>query len=365
MNDTTSNAPDEPSTVSRPSFLMMTCQVGAEQVLKNEILSRYPEFRFSYSRPGFLTWKVPESVVAKPQINIDSVLARYCGIFLGKVQGDNLADRSEIFWNLIGNRRFDRLHVFSKDQNMPGEHGYEPGLTQDDALVHHQLMKDAPDFLQKEVCRYPFLEAKKGNRILDCLQVTPNEWWVGFHKVFDWRSSLPGGLLPVRMPRDAVSRAFLKFEEGLRWSGIPIETGTQCLDIGSSPGGGTQALLARGAKVIGVDPAEMASLITKHPNFSHLRGRINQVKRKYLAKTRWIITDINVSPNYTLDVLEELVTHPKLRIRGLLFTLKLLDWNFFADIPDYTKRIRSWGVRNIDIKQLQFNRQEVMVSCQK
>ena len=351
--------------MSDPSFLMMTCQIGAEPVMKREILDHHPEFRFSYSRPGFVTWKVPESFFEARSPEIESVLMRYCGISIGKVRGNTLSERVQAFWDLVGDRRFDRLHVFSRDRFVPGEHDFEPGLTHDDALVHQHLMKNAPNFLQKTVCQYPFLEAKKGNRILDCLQVAQDEWWIGYHKVSDWRSSLPGGLLPIRMPTDAVSRAFLKFEEGLRWSGFAIEAGSQCLDIGSAPGGGSQALLARGAKVIGVDPAEMAPFIINQPNFTHLRGRINQLKRNYFLKSRWIITDINVSPNYTLDVLEDLITHPKMRIRGMLFTLKLLDWKFFADISDYTKRIRTWGFQNIQVKQLQFNRQEVMVSCQK
>jgi len=340
---------------------MMTTQVGAEHVLKQEILAKHPDFRFSYSRPGFLTWKVADTVNI-PAIN--SIFMRYCGLFLGKIQGTDRNTNATEFWNLVGNQKFDRFHVFSKDERSPGESGYEPGLTPESQGIHESIFHHAPPSIRKkQVHRFPQLAAKQGDIVIDCLLVSPNEWWIGIHQVHDWRSSLPGGLLGLQLPSDAVSRAFLKFEEGIQWSGFPIQTGSRCLDIGSAPGGGSQALLAHGADVIGVDPAEMSPVILSHPNFTHLRGRINQLKRRHFRKTRWIITDINVSPNYTLDVLEELTTHPEIQIRGLLFTLKLLNWNLVADILNYINRVKSWEFTEVKVNQLQFNRQEVTVAA--
>ncbi|MDR1958218.1 MAG: hypothetical protein LBQ54_04120 [Planctomycetaceae bacterium] len=327
-------------------------------------MSKYPEFRFSYSRPGFLTWKIPSCLIQKDKMEIQSVFMRYCGVSLGKITGDDFAKNAVQFWNRIGERKFDRLHVFPKDKATPGESGYEPGLTEESRRIFKTIVSHAPEFFQnKPRFSFPEIEASKGDTVMDCLIAAPGEWWIGYHQAVDWRSSFPGGLLTLSMPSDAVSRAFLKFEEGLRWSGFPIQTGSRCADIGSAPGGGAQALLCRGAEVLGVDPAEMSPVLMKHPRFTHLRGRINQLKRRYFRKSRWITTDMNVSPNYTLDVLEDLVLHPEIRIRGMLFTLKLLKWELFADIPDYIDRIRNWGFNDIKVNQLQFNRQEVMLAA--
>jgi 23S rRNA (cytidine2498-2'-O)-methyltransferase len=74
---------------------------------------------------------------------------------------------------------------------------------------------------------------------------------------------------------------------------------------------------------------------------------------------------MNVAPQYTLDTVEAIVAHPEVEIRGLLLTLKLLDWSLAAEIPNYLDRIRSWGYRDVKVRQLSHNRQEVCVCAQK
>ena len=57
-------------------FLFMTCQVGAEPTLKRELAKYRPSFRFAYSRPGFLTYKLPEKHGLKDDFELHSVFAR-------------------------------------------------------------------------------------------------------------------------------------------------------------------------------------------------------------------------------------------------------------------------------------------------
>ncbi len=112
------------------SFLMITCQVGAERAVKGELVRRWPEFRFAYSRPGFLTFKLPAEHGLADDFNLQSVFARSYAFSLGKATGDSLAARAEQAVQLAGERSFARLHVFERDRSAPGEHGYEPGLTE-------------------------------------------------------------------------------------------------------------------------------------------------------------------------------------------------------------------------------------------
>ena len=204
-----------------------------------------------------------------------------------------------------------------------------------------------------------------GEVVLDVVMVEEDEWHVGFHRVSDPHSRYPGGLFPLALPTDAASRAFLKFEEGLRWAQFPIGVGSRCVDIGSAPGGGSQALLARGAFVLGVDPAEMDPRVLANPNFTHLRGKINQLKRKLFRKSRWFLTDMNVAPSYTLDALEEIVLREEVAARGLLFTLKFFEWKLADELPEYLSRVKSWGFNHVKARQLQYNRQEIMVAALK
>jgi 23S rRNA (cytidine2498-2'-O)-methyltransferase len=172
-------------------------------------------------------------------------------------------------------------------------------------------------------------------------------------------------MIPLQSACDAVSRAWWKFETGLRWARFPIGCRTRCLDIGCAPGGASQALLARGAEVLGVDPADLPAEIKKHPNFTHLRDKIGQIRRTRFRKVRWILSDMNVAPAYTLDVIEELLSHPHIRIRGILTTLKLFDVRQAETIERYLERFRQWGFRHVRAAQLQFHRQEIGVAAQR
>jgi 23S rRNA (cytidine2498-2'-O)-methyltransferase len=72
---------------------------------------------------------------------------------------------------------------------------------------------------------------------------------------------------------------------------------------------------------------------------------------------------MNVAPRYTLDTVEAIVTHREVNIRGLLLTLKLLDWDLAERIPEYLERIRSWGYAQVRARQLAHNRQEICVTA--
>ncbi len=386
------------------SSLCLTCQYGAQHVLKEEISHCYPDLRFSYSRGAFSTWLFDpvrfkpldhETMIStgahcsenhKTNKNtrlLETVFGRSCILSMGKITCPGETDpatMTDAFWNQVVeaidsvpespwfSSGIHRIHVWQPDTQEPGKHRFEPGVTSLAQEIQRKIVQNCPGDVKQRLApndqdAWQAIEGYLGETCLDCIVVAPDEWWIGTHRVVDEHSRWPGGLLPLQLPSDAVSRAWLKFEEGLRWSGFPIGQGSHCVDIGSAPGGGSQALLARDAFVVGVDPAEMDPAVLAHPNFVHARGKISQLKRKLFRKARWLLTDMNVAPSYTLDALEELACRDDLSIRGMLFTLKLFDWKLATEIPDYVQRIRSWGFSQINVRQLQFNRQEVMVAA--
>ncbi len=327
--------------------------------------------------------------MAAHDLSDQSVFARTAAWSLGAIEGDTPEIIAEQAWKLVAeSRRYvNRLHIFSRDPCVPGDRirggsrenglredtGFEPGITAEDRLLHKALFETAPQakFLGVGAAdlEHPALLEET---VLDIVRVDPGRCMAGLHTIMAGspiQAHYPGGVIPIQMPTGAseraVSRAWLKFEEGLRWAGFPIGQGTCCLDIGASPGGGSQALLSRGAKVIGVDPAEMAPQVLSHPNFTHIRGRINQTKRSQYKNVRWVISDMNVAPNYTFDVLEELLARPDAKIQGMLFTLKLFQWSLADDLTKTIAWFRRWRFDEVRIKQLAFNRQEVMVAALK
>jgi 23S rRNA (cytidine2498-2'-O)-methyltransferase len=205
--------------------------------------------------------------------------------------------------------------------------------------------------------------AKRKDLVLDCVLVGPQEWWIGFHRVQNFAARFAGGLVELKLPEKAVSRAYLKMEEALRWSRLPVKWTDTFAELGCSPGGAAQALLRRGLYVIGVDPALVDPAVAAHPRFTQIRKRGNEVRRREFRRIKWLASDMNVAPEYTLDTVESIVGHPQVRIRGLLLTLKLPDWKLAAEVPQYLERIRSWGYPDVRARQLQYNRQEICVAA--
>ncbi len=356
----------------KPKFLFLTCQVGAEKALKDEMARRSPEFRFAFSRPGFLTYKLPPRMDMADDFRLRSVFARSYGFSIGKAEISipeaepvvNLDDLAKQVWQIAPPMEFQRIHVWPRDTAPPGRHGYEPSITPEAFQLHEALRRHCPrpDVLAAEDADMN-QAASSGQLVLDCIIIDPGVCWVGYHRARGFSSRWPGGMILLQLPEDAVSRAWLKMEEGLRWSRLPIRTGNRCAEIGSAPGGSSQALLAHGLLVTGIDAAKMSSAVLEDPNFTHLRRRVMQVRRRDFRKIRWLMSDINAVPKYTLDAVEAIVTEPTVNIRGLLLTLKFTDWKLADQIPEYLDRIRSWGYEVVRARQLLHNRQEICVAA--
>jgi 23S rRNA (cytidine2498-2'-O)-methyltransferase len=368
-----------------PAFAFATCQIGAEAALKAEVIRDLPALRFAYSRPGFLTFKClePEGVKNSQlgsrgmtprwkngDLRLSSALsslvfARASGISLGKASGVTTAHRAADVWRLAGNRPYRRLHVWRRDLVGPDFHGKviepPPSAAEVAAAVRTAALQASDPHCDLD----PAQPTQPGDLVLDCVIVEPDEWWVGWHEARDITSCCPGGRFDMPLPPEAVSRAWLKMEEALAWSELPIAPGDVCAEIGSAPGGASQALLGHRAHVIGIDPADMDPRVLAHPGFVHWKMRGADVRRREFRKVRWLMADLNVAPTYTLDSVEGIVTHPDVHMHGMILTLKLLEWSLAADIPTYLDRVRSWGFGRVAARQLHHNRQEICVAAMK
>jgi 23S rRNA (cytidine2498-2'-O)-methyltransferase len=338
-------------------FLFTVCQRGAEPALKAEIARLWPDFRFSYSRPGFVTFKLPGDAKLAEDFDLQSVFARTYGFSLGRVQGSDAQALAGEVWRL-SEERPPAVHVFQRDAAEPGEHDYEPGITPLADEVG-RLIAEAAGVNPPSVNRV----VRSGQRVLDVVLVEPNEWWIGHHRASAPPSRWPGGVYPVDPPDDLVSRAYLKMAEALAWSRLPVEKGDHCVEIGSAPGGSAQALLDRGCLVTGIDPAEMAPEVLAREGFTHVRARSKDLKRREFHGMQWLMADLNVAPNYTLETVESIVAHRATHFRGLLLTLKLIEWELAEHIPAYLERVRSWGFEHVRARQLSYNRQEICVAA--
>jgi 23S rRNA (cytidine2498-2'-O)-methyltransferase len=100
---------------------------------------------------------------------------------------------------------------------------------------------------------------------------SPEEAAIGVVAARDAVTQAPGGRLRMRRGGKAPSRAAMKLDEALETLGYGPERGDRCADLGAAPGGWTQRLLERGAKVIAVDPGPLRPDIAAHAKVEHLR----------------------------------------------------------------------------------------------
>ncbi len=254
------------------------------------------------------------------------------------------------------------IHVWQRDIAQPGWNGFEPGNTPLASAVCDELriaLLRIGDRRSESIN----IPTSIGDKVIEVIIDAPNRWWIGSKIVQSTEACWPGGIFNIDKPDDMISRAYLKISEAMAWARWQIRPGDKVVEIGSSPGGSVQRLLDLGAKVTGIDPAEMDERIAKHPNFVHLRSRSLQVKRKLFRNFKYLICDANVAPKYTLDTVESIVTYPTSRFKALLLTMKLPSWEQSLEISSHLERVQSWGFERVMARQLSHNRQEYCLSA--
>lgn len=348
-----------------PQFVFASCQHGAEVIVKNDVARLQPELRLAFSRPGFVTFKLPEGLTDWQSALPRSPFARVSGHSLGKVRGETASVTAEAVWQLPDVRAFLAeqtpvdLHVWQRDSSTPGKRGFEPGVTLLAEEVRRLLGEASPLETLREGVSTPARVSPRNRWVLDVVLVEPNEWWIGCHRTDQRTACWPGGVPRIEGPDDMVSRAYLKMSESLEWSALPLARGDTCVELGCAPGGAAQRLLESGLQVIGVDPAEVDEVVLAHPSFRHLQKRAGDVQRKEFAGAKWLFSDVNATPEYVLTAAEEIVTHGSSSIRGMILTLKLTNWELAGELPEFVERVKSWGYRDVRLRQLAFNAQEV------
>ena len=348
--------PDSPSTPSPSQFIFVICQNGAESATKLEIMNNHSNLNLAFSRPGFITFKVNSESPLPQRFTLKSALARTYGWSLGKCTSQ---DANSMIDEISTNPQFknsNHLHVWQRDPVTPGKNGFEPGIsTLADEIG--TLFKTAAETAGAKISVNK--ETKPDEQVFDVVMVEPNEWWYGYHFASTVAGRWPGGTPAIDTSVETYSRAYFKLGEALLWSGITIQPGDICAEIGSAPGGACQLLLEKGAHVIGIDPAEMETGILEHENFVHIRKRGSDVRRKEFRNTKWLLSDLNADPKFTIETVAEIVNHPLVDVKGIILTLKFSEWKNTASIPDLMNAVKALGFQVVKARQLAFNRREI------
>ena len=100
---------------------------------------------------------------------------------LGKVIGGDLQAMAAEVWQLVEGESFDRLHVWPRDRFAAGRARLSARADAESQAAEAALAAAAPaGALAHPPDARP---AKRGQRVLDCVLVGPDEWWIGVHRV--------------------------------------------------------------------------------------------------------------------------------------------------------------------------------------
>lgn len=339
-------------------FVWVTHQVGVTRWLKTEVAQNAPGLRFAFSRPGLTTFKV-EDAEATAAITVPTSFGRAWGLSLGRAES-----AAQVLAILDG--ALDpppRLHVFERDISTPVDEQDPAVRGSRAAAVEAELRALAPAGFVAEA------RAQPGDRVVDVVVPHASEpdepWLVGVHDHDVSHGPWPGGVQHVPPPAEAPSRAWCKIEEALRWADLAPRPGQIAVEIGSSPGGATYALLCRGLDVHGIDPGEMhpatLGFAGPHANrFVHHQMPAAEVARGSLPRHyQWLLMDVNLAPMIALKYAERFVALAHGGLVGAVLTLKLNDDGVFAALPRLLDRIGRLGAARVRVTQLPSHRSEV------
>lgn len=312
------------------SFFFAACQPGGEAFLKAEIARTHPTAKLAFSRPGVVTFKSDTPI----PIDFDPgwVFARAFGIGLGRMEPAEIEA-------LRAAEPAARCVAFPRD----------PAVASADE-VRALSTPDAPP-------------PRAGDVVIDVVVGAPGEpLLVGAHRVGVGHPRVPGGFFDVPLPEAAPSRAYLKIEEALRWSGARPKPGEVALEVGSAPGGACFALLERGLVVHGVDPGEMADVVLASDRFTHHRIPVGALKREALPRpVHWFLLDVNLAAPVALKYAERVIGPLRKTLRGAFLTLKLNSLREAEALPALVARVKGFGFDHVAATQLPAHRQEVVV----
>lgn len=292
-------------------FYFVITNPDVESLLKEEVGLRYPELKFSYSRPGFITFKGELGEEFNP------LFARVAGKFIGKFKENEL--------------NFSKAWVWSRSEEL--------------------LLSDS---LQKLSANSLF---KIGEVVTLIMKIEEDEFWVGEYKLRQTHFQTPGETSSI-LERDVPSRAYYKIAEAYEAFDLPFDNQEVVLELGSAPGGASLFLLEQDMKVLGVDPADMDQRVKKFFDFKHLRMPFERLSPEIIRQdVDWIISDINLPPSVVTKEVFRLLTF--LEPKGILLTLKMNESKHLELLAGIRQKMRDKGFNKVELKYLPSHRKEI------
>jgi len=324
-------------------FLFFCTNIGNESFLKEEIRIFHPELTLSYSRKGFITFKnkgTPYDLEGLLQFKV--TFATRMGICLGKSNPDLLLESVT-----------KSLAEFGVEINKCTIHSFS--LNTDFCLESEKIF-------EKKVNEYSPIN----KTVIDVIALSDKEVWYGIHKVGKQTSHFPNSNPGIEIPKESPSRAYLKIAEAFESFNLNCDKSDQWLDFGSSPGGASYFLLDKGFRVFGIDPAQTSSVVSNHPNYSHLSTPVQDLSQEELPEgIRWVNVELNLNPKQSIKEVLRLCKKYNFTLKGILLTIQIIKIDHVKNIKNFENHFYEWGFKEVVSCQLPSHKKEYVVFAKK
>lgn len=317
--------------------------------MKEECARAHPSWRTGFSRPGFVTWSLPTA--KSPGLHptpMPSLFAHTHGWGLGFADTGSAQTALHSYVKNLPKSLKLRLHCYARSVS-PTREGTNPLLAVATRLESE--LAPLPLFFKENTC-------KSGDVVLSVVVVDLEKVFFGWHVAGPGHAPWPGGDPGLRPPEHLPSRAWLKFEEAMRWHPAgEMRRGQTAIEIGCAPGGTALAMMARGARVIGIEPAALSPGL----GIEHIRKPARAVEPGELPRRfDWLLIDINDNPGATIRLALRFARYSS-GLPALLLTLKTADWSAWKEIPGWKNRLAAAGYRKVEARQLYHGRREIVI----
>jgi 23S rRNA (cytidine2498-2'-O)-methyltransferase len=203
-------------------------------------------------------------------------------------------------------------------------------------------------------------EARRlGGVLVQLVLVGPETALVGVVPAVDVPTLAPGGRVRAHLPGGAPSRAGRKLVEALEWLGRRPEPGDVCVDLGAAPGGWSAVLLDMRAKVIAVDPAELAPDVRRKKGLTHVKASAFDFVPT--EPVDWLFCDMAWRP---LEVAQMLAKWGRRHLAGALVSnIKLPMKQRAAHVAKVRQVVAAGGWRDVRARQLYHDREEITLTA--
>lgn len=332
-----------------PTHAFATCQPGTQTAMKQETALIQPTWRPGFSRPGLVTWSIPEAKLFAPKPEAPpSVFAHTHGWSLGMFPiGEAIPAFDSCVKSLPKALKF-RFHCYPRSV-YPTRESPNPLSALASQLQHDLATR--PFFFKENT-------SKAGDVVFSVVVVDLDRVLFGWHVAGPSHAPWPGGNPGLVPPAHVPSRAWLKFEEAMTWHPAgAMKAGQTAIEIGCAPGGTALAMKARGARVIGIEPAAMSPTL----GIEHIRKPARAVGPEELPSAfDWLLIDINDNPGATIRLALRFARWSTRR-PALLLTLKTADWSAWKELPGWKNRLAAVGYRKILARQLYHGHREIVL----